>query len=145
MWGIISFPLGSGAKPQPLTVFLFFWHNETHSRTEKCELSETRGWMSQGPNIGDEGSCLSGGRAPQGTKSAPMSVWRLLIIFGGPNPVTLWPWAWLPHIFSTWKIVCKKHFAQHKFWSRCIPRAHLIFFKHLKKKILCLYLLSTIS
>jgi len=39
--GVINFPLGSGAKPQPLTVFCFFlWQNETHFRTQKCELLE---------------------------------------------------------------------------------------------------------
>jgi len=39
--GVIKFPLGlglgSGAKPQTLTVFfVFFWHNEPHSRIQNA-------------------------------------------------------------------------------------------------------------
>ena len=45
--------------------FLFFWHNETHSRTQKRELLESRGWMNQGQNIRDEGANYSGSQAPQ--------------------------------------------------------------------------------
>jgi len=71
---------GLGRSPSRANGIFVFLRNETHSTTQKCELLETRGWMSTGPKYKGMGARAPRAVGPHKVGACPYSAantqWR---------------------------------------------------------------------